>query len=246
MGVMNPILVVLLYSSVAAASAVLGALPFVAGERFRDAWIGWANALAAGLMLGVAYVLTVEGLDRAPLAGALGAIIGIGFIYSTRAISGTADLDLNRTRETSLEYGYKVVLLNSLHSASEGVAIGVAMIVRLELGIFMALALAVHNIPEATALCAVLRGRGVRLGDAVGLAVTTKVSQVFLAVVTFAIVSAARALLSWALGFAIGALIYLVMVDLLPDSYRRAGHTSIALLTSVAMGVVVLLKGFLA
>ncbi|MFQ5946992.1 MAG: ZIP family metal transporter, partial [Anaerolineae bacterium] len=191
-------------------------------------------------------VLTVEGLDRALLAGALGAIIGIGFIYSTRAISGTADLDLNRTRETSLEYGYKVVLLNSLHSASEGVAIGVAMVVSLELGIFMALALAVHNIPEATTLCAVLRSRGVRLGDAVGLAVTTNVSQVLLAVITFAIVSAAPAVLSWSLGFAIGALIYLVMVDLLPESYRRAGHTSIALLTSVAMGVVVLLKGFLA
>ncbi len=243
---MDPILVVLLYSSITASFAVLGALAFAAEERFREGWIGWANALAAGLMLGVAYVLTVEGLDRAPLAGALGAIIGIGFIYSTRAISGTADLDLNRTRETSLEYGYKVVLLNSLHSASEGVAIGIAMVVRLELGIFMALALGVHNIPEATTLCAVLRGRGVRLGDAVGLAVTTKVSQVLLAVVTFAIVSAARALFSWALGFAIGALIYLVMVDLLPESYRRAGHTSIALLTSVAMGVVVLLKGFLA
>ncbi len=244
MGVMNPILVVLLYSSVAAASALLGALPFVAGERFRDAWIGWANALAAGLMLGVAYTLTVEGHDRAPLAGAFGAIAGVAFIYWTRAMSGTADLDLNRTRETSSDYGYKVVLLNSLHSASEGVAIGVAMIVSLEFGIFMALALAVHNVPEATTLCAVLRGRGVRLGDAAGLAVTTNVSQVLLAVVTFAIASAAPAVFPWALGFAMGSLIYLVMVDLLPDSYRRTGHTSIAVLTSVAMGVVVLLKGF--
>ena len=52
-------------------------------------------------------------------------------------------------------------------------------------------------------------------------------------------------LLPWALGFAMGALVYLVMVEPLPESYRQAGNTSIALVTSVAMGIVVLLNGFL-
>jgi len=65
-----------------------------------------------------------------------------------------------------------------------------------------------------------------------------------MAVATFAVVAAAPAVLPWALGFAVGALIYLVMVELLPESYRQAGATTIGLVTVLAMGVVVLVGGF--
>ena len=50
-------------------------------------------------------------------------------------------------------------------------------------------------------------------------------------------------LLPWAIGFSVGALVYLVLVELLPESYRQAGPTSIALVTLVAMGIVVALTG---
>jgi len=55
------------------------------------------------------------------------------------------------------------------------------------------------------------------------------------------VVAAAPAVLPWAVGFAVGALIYLVLAELLPESYRQAGRTSIALATILAMGIVVLL-----
>ena len=217
--------------------------------RWRDkipmAWIGWANALAAGLMLGTAYVIVVAGLNRMVLAGATGAFLGIGFIYWTHLIAHHEDLDLNKLDETRPEYGYQVLMVQSLHSASEGVAIGVAMSLNTGLGVFAAIAFAAHNIPEATVLCAVLRARGIRLQHAAGLAVMTNVSLILLAIVTFALISATPSLSPWALGFAMGALVYLVMVEPLPESYLQAGNTSIALVTSVAMGIVVLLNGFL-
>jgi zinc transporter ZupT len=65
---------------------------------------------------------------------------------------------------------------------------------------------------------------------------------VLLAVVAYAIVQAAPGTLPWALGFAMGALVQLVMSELLPESYRQAGPRSIALVTVVAMGIVVLLQ----
>ncbi len=176
--------------------------------------------------------------------GGLGAGVGILFVWFTHAAAGTEELDLNRVGETSDVYGYKVLLVNTLHSAPEGVAIGTAMVVSPTFGIFVAIAMAVHNIPEATALSAVLRVRGVRLDNAAGLAVVTNITQVLLAIVSYAIVSAAPGALPWALGFAVGALIYLVMAELLPESYHQAGHTTIALVTVVAMGIVVLLGGF--
>jgi hypothetical protein len=42
---------------------------------------------------------------------------------------------------------------------------------------------------------------------------------------------------------AVGALLYLVMAELLPHCYRQAGHTSIALVAILSMGMVVLLAG---
>ncbi len=122
-------------------------------------------------------------------------------------------------------------------------AIGAASAVNPSFGVYMAVAIAVHNIPEGTVLSRVLTSRGVGFSQAAGLSVTTNVSQVLLAVATFAIVSAAPGLLPWALGFAVGGLIYLVMAELLPECYEQAGHTSIALVTIVAMGMVILLSG---
>jgi zinc transporter ZupT len=239
----DPTLTVLLYSSIAAGAAALGAAPIAARGRLPVAWIGWANALAAGFMLGAAYALMVAGLDRMPVQGAAGAALGVGFVFLTHAVSKTEDLDLNRLDETSPAYGYQVLLVNSLHSASEGVAIGAAMAVSRSFGIFLALAIAVHNVAEGTVLSAILAGRGVRPRDAAGLSVAANVSQVLLAIVTFAIVSAVPTMLPWALGVAAGALIYLVMAELLPECYRQAGRISVALVTVVAMGMLVLFSG---
>lgn len=240
---MNPTLTVLLYASLAAFAAGLGILPLAMRRETPLRWIGWSNALAAGLMLGVAYALLTAGMDRGAWQTALAAAAGITFVFVTHALTGTADLDLNALRDTRPEYGFQVILVNSLHAAHEGVAIGAAMAVNLPFGILMALALAVHNIPEATVLGAIVAGRGVRLPTAALLAIATNSQQVLLALVTFGLVASVPAVLPWALGFAVGALTYLVLVELLPESYRQAGHTSIALVALVAMGIVVLLRG---
>jgi len=243
---LNPTLTVFLYSSLAAATAALGALALLKREGVPVTWIGWANALAAGLMLGIAYVVAAAGWHYAAWAGALGATAGIAFIYWTHLIQRTEELDLNRLDDASPGYGHQVFLVQSLHSASEGVAIGVAAAVNLELGVFTAMALAAHNVPEGTILAAVLRARAVRLGEAAGLAVLTKASQVLLALASYLAIAALPALLPYALGFAVGALVHLVMMELLPASYDEAGHTSIAIVTSAATALVVLLNGFLA
>ena len=240
---MDPAIAVLLLSSLAAASSTAGILPLVRRPHVPLVTIGWAHALAAGAMLGAAFVLMTATLDRTLGRAALGALLGIAFVRFTHAASGTEDLDLGRVDETGETYGYKVLLVNALHSASEGVAIGAAVMVNLPFGVFVALSMGAHNVPEATALGAVLRAGGVRLAHAAGLAVVSNVPQVLMAVVAVALIQAAPALLQWALGFAFGALVYLVLAEHLPESYRKAGHTTIALVTIVAMGIVVLIGG---
>lgn len=239
----DPTLTVLFWSAFAAAAAAVGVLPLIWRPHPPPLWIGWANALAAGLMLGAAYTLLAAGLRGDPVTLSLGALLGVAFVAATHVAAGTEDLDLNRLDAQAPEYGYQVFLVNSLHSASEGIAIGVAMHLNLPFGIFLAAAMAIHNIPEATVFSAIVTTRGVRLPSAAALSIAINVSQMLMAVATFAVVTAAPAVLPWALGFAVGALIYLVMVELLPESYHQAGATTIGLVTVLAMGVVVLLGG---
>lgn len=239
----DPVIAVLAASSAAATVACLGVVPQALMGRLATPVLGWGNALASGLMLGVAYSLTTVQPDAEVLMGGGGAVLGMVFVRVTHIFAGVEDLDLNELGELDPAYGYQLFVVNTLHAAYEGVAIGVAMIVSLPFGLAMAVALAVHNIPEAMIFTAVLRERGVKVLHSAVLAVATNLNQVLLAVVTYSVLVALPDLRPWALGFAFGSLVYLVLDELLPESYRQAGHTSIALVTLVAMGIVVALGG---
>ena len=240
---LEPYSQVLLVSSLAAATAVLGIAPQAIGTAPSRAAIGWANALACGLMIGVAYVLLTEGLSGALIAGGLGTILGVGFVRASHAAAGTGELDVDRLESSGPGDGYKAVLVEALHAADEGVAIGVAMAVSVPLGVAMAATLAVHNIPEAMVLGTVLTRRGLSVPRAAVVAVAVNVNQVVLAVGSFGLLGLFPGALPVVAGFAVGALMYRSLVELLPESYHQAGETSIAVVTLLAMGVVVFLAG---
>ncbi|MFO7588318.1 MAG: ZIP family metal transporter [Gemmatimonadota bacterium] len=242
---MEPILVVLIFSTLAAFTAPLGVIPLRDRTAVPVAWIGWANALAAGFMLGAAYVIAETSLHAYPARLAAGALLGIAYIHLSHRLSGSEELDLDRLDDVDPLYGYRVLFVSGLHGATEGVAIGVAMLESLPFGIMVALAMAVHNVPEAAVLGSVLRSAGLGPGRTAGLAVAANVGQVLLAILAFSVVPAVTGLLPWAIGFAVGGLTYLAMSELLPEAYERAGKTSIALMTLVAIGFVVLLGGML-
>jgi len=240
---LEPIAAVLLFSSLAALTAVLGVGPQAVGRAPSRTQIGWANALAGGLMLGVAYTLLTEGLSGALIAGGLGTLLGIGFVRVSHAAAGTGELDVDELESSGPGGGYKAILVDALHAADEGVAIGVAMVVSIPLGIAMAATLAVHNIPEAMVLSTVLTRKGLSLPRAAAVSVAVNVNQVLLAAISFGLLGLFPAALPVVAGFAVGALMYRSLVELLPESYHQAGETSIAVVTLLAMGVVVLLAG---
>jgi ZIP family zinc transporter len=220
----HPLAIVGVASSIAAAMAALGALPLQSGRAVPRRTIGWATALAAGLMIGVAYALMTVALDRGAIQSGVGALAGIAGVAAARA---------------RLHAG-NAFQLGSVHAIPEGAAIGGAMAVSVPFGLMMAATLAVHNIPEGTVTIASLRpARG--LGMSTLLAVVANVNQIVFGIAAFAAVQAAPALLPWLLGFSVGALLHLVFAELLPASYQAAGRTSIALVTIVAVAIVVLL-----
>ncbi len=195
-------------------------------------------------MLGVAFTLgVVEEVEAGPAAA--GAAAGLLLVAGLHRVSGTEDLELSRLEDVDPAHPYRVGLVQTLHAGAEGVAIGTAMAVSAPFGLFTAATMAVHNVPEATVLASVQRARGVGLPTAALTAVAVNLPQALVGVAAWAVIGAAPGVLPWALGLAAGMLIYLVMVELLPESYRQAGATSIAVVTSVAMSAVALLMGWI-
>lgn len=241
---MQPLLVTLASSAAAALVGPLGVLPLLGRERPPASWLAWANAAAAGVMLGTAYELTAARASDAILPVILGALLGVLFTLTTQRAAGPSSLDLNRLSDTDAAYGYQVTLVAALHSSAEGMAIGAAMAVDERLGLAVATSLALHNLPEAMVLGAVLRSRGLGLLRTAAIALGANSTQVLLAVFSFALISALPSLLGWALGFAGGALVFLVTTELLPEAYREAGPLGIAVAASLSLSLVVLLAGF--
>jgi len=216
----DPIVTVIVYSAIAAGMSALGTLPFYFRGDVPRHWVGVAYALASGLMLGVGYLLLYEGVGREPLLATAGFTAGAVYTFWTQSYSGSSEIDLESAGKPDSKQGYLIILRDTLHSAAEGVAIGICMFVNLSFGIFTAFSLAAHNIGEAMALTAILRRRGVSIKDAVGLCLVTKVTQVLMAIVAFAVSPALGFFFPVALGFAAGGLVFLIMTELA----RRLGY----------------------
>ncbi len=243
----EPVVDVLFYSSLAALLTALGALPFAQRHHHRPRLVGLSNAAASGLMLGAAHLLMVTGLARGALLALLGAATGVAYTALSQWYAGTEDLEAAAVirGDESDDLGYKLLLQRTLHSASEGIAIGIAMVVELRLGIFVALALAIHNVAEGVGLSEVLRERGMSLRQTAALCVVSKSTQPLFALATWALEPVLSHLLPGALGLAGGSLAFLVLTEVLPDSYEKTGRTAIASMATLTAGVVVLLEDFL-
>lgn len=241
-----PIETVLLYSALAAAMAALGALPFAWRKDLPLTWLGLAYALASGLMLGASYLLISRGLADDALLSVAGGGLGVAYTFWAQHYAGIRGLDPipDSDQRAESSEGYKTILQNTLHSAAEGAAIGAAMTLSLRLGVFVALALGVHNVSESMVLTAVLRRRGMSVAQSAGLCVAARSTEVLLALSVFAISPLLGRNFPIALGFTSGALLFLVMTELLPASYRQAPRPTIALLVSFSAGAVVLLENF--
>jgi zinc transporter ZupT len=218
----------------------LGAVPFLVLRHLPATVEAWLTAVAAGMMTTASVLQLVgQGADLAPGAGiwevGLGLLLGAAFFaLVSDKIRASEDFDLLGIRKAGGAGALLVVAALTIHSLPEGIAIGVAYGSAAEtgttaFGLSVATALAFHNIPEGMAIAVALRGRGVSPWVAIGWAVISSLPQPIAAPPAAAAVWLFEPLLPAGLGFAAGAMVYLVMEELLPDAYERAGRKNAAI-----------------
>ncbi|HXZ57813.1 MAG TPA: ZIP family metal transporter [Gaiellaceae bacterium] len=213
------VLEVTLAAFVTALATGLGALPFAFVRTMSPRWLGVSNAIAAGFMLSASGALLIEGVLRGPLRVAAGALTGALFIAVTRRLlAGRDELQLGRLRAVDAKKAILIVTVMTVHSFSEGVGVGVSYGGGAKLGIFITIAIAIHNIPEGLAISLVLVPRGATVLAAAGWSIFTSLPQPLVAPIAFAFVEQFRPFLAVGLGFAGGAMAWLVFTELLPDA----------------------------
>jgi ZIP family zinc transporter len=206
----------------------LGALPFLFVSSMSRRWVGLSNAIAAGFMLSASVALAIEGATRGLGRVAAGAAVGAIFIAATRrVISGHEDIHFGNLRAADAKKAVLIVAVMTVHSFSEGVGLGVAYGGGAALGIFITLAIAIHNIPEGLAISLVLVPRGTRVRAAAGWSIFTSLPQPLLAAPAFLFVETFRPFLPVGLGFAAGAMTWLVLAELLPDAREELGFRAV-------------------
>src|SRR3990170_3440317 len=190
----------------------LGALPFAFVRHPSVRWQGIASAVAGGMMIS-ASVFSLA--DQALRRGSVWEVV-LGMLAGAAFFAWIA----SRVEDNE----WRIANLNTVDSR-QAVLIVVTMFI--------------HNIPEGMAVTLPLRAKGVSLWRCAWYAILTSVPQPLLAVPSFLLVSVFMPLLPSGLGFAGGAMIYLVAAELIPDSLRGCSRQETA--WGVIVGLVLML-----
>ena len=219
----------------------LGALPLALRQidPARQAGVGYA--VASGLMIAASvFSLILPGLemeigDASRVDNLLPVVSGVlaGALFITLVERYLPDgHDDEEDGEEAFEawggrLGMLVFIAMAAHSLPEGVAVGVGYTSDkvLEsagtLGPTLAIAIGIHNIPEGLAVAIPMRSRGVSIWRCFWAAVLTSLPQPLAAIPAVLMAWFFQPLMPVLMGFAAGAMIYLVVLELIPQALQR-------------------------
>jgi ZIP family zinc transporter len=229
----------ILAASATALATGIGAIPvFFLGERAAELRPGLIG-LAAGVMSVASVVgLLLPGLDEGTtLEVAAGVLAGAIFLLIVREYLDHSRFRTERRRSSRTALLVFIVLL--AHSLPEGFAIGTAYASDTAgLSLFVIVAIALQNIPEGTSVAIPMAAAGQSRTRQFWAAVASSAPQPVGAVIAFLLVEEITALLPISFGFAAGAMLTLVVVELAPQALRANARLGLA---GAAVGGLVML-----
>ena len=216
---------VLLAAFLTAIATGLGALPFAfkSANRVPKTWLGYANAMAAGLMLAASFSLVIEGYEFSSLKTLLGMLIGMLLVrFGDHLIDNPNMPGMKDISNAGVRQGILIIAIMTIHSAAEGIGIGVAFGGGEALGIYATIAIAIHNIPEGLAISLVTVPKGMRWWVAGLWSIFSSLPQPLLALPSYIFVQVFEPFLPIGLGVAAGAMFWMVFAEIVPEANEDA------------------------
>lgn len=224
---------------------------FMKGEmnpKLQKALLGFAS----GVMIAASvWSLIMPAIEMAEAAGQIlwlpaagGFLAGMGFLLLLDSLIPHLHLNSDKPegRPSKLGKSFMLVFSVALHNLPEGMAVGVVLAGMLSgesaittAGAFaLALGIAIQNFPEGAIISMPLVGTGLSKAKAFKYGFLSGVVEPVSAIVTILLVSLIEPVLPFILSFAAGAMIYVVVEELIPES-QDGEHSNIATI-GVAIG----------
>lgn len=212
---------------------------------------------ASGVMISASiWSLMIPSLDMAKeqgeiswLPAAIGFLLGIIFLLILDKI--TPHLHLNSEKPEGLKAKLKnstmLILAVTIHNIPEGMAVGVVFAGMLVGNISMsfagalalAIGIAIQNFPEGAIISMPLRAEGISKSKAFLYGTLSGIVEPIAAVITILLTGLVVPILPYILSFAAGAMIYVVVEELIPDA-QSGEHSNLSVI-GVTLGFVLMM-----
>ena len=160
------------------------------------------------------------------LPAAIGFLIGIGFLLLLDMITPHMHMDQQvEGPRSGLKRTTKLILAVALHNIPEGMAVGVVYAgwlageagVSLTGALALAIGIAIQNFPEGAIVSMPLLAEGMPKGKTFRMGVLSGAVEPIAAIITILAASAVVPILPYLLAFAAGAMMYVVVEELIPE-----------------------------
>jgi ZIP family zinc transporter len=224
-------------------------LPFKPSQKIRDGMLGFA----AGVMIAASYWSLLEPSIEISskmnitkwVPPGLGFLIGAFFIFLLDKILPHLhigfDIKNSEGIKTNLKSTTLLIFAITLHNIPEGMAVGVSFgalknaisSVKLTGAISLAVGIAIQNIPEGIAVSMPLSAGGLSKFKSFFYGQASAIVEPLFSLIGAYFVTSFQPLLPYALAFAAGAMIFVVIEEVIPES-QNYGNTDIATISAIA------------
>lgn len=183
------------------------------------------------------------------LPAAAGFMLGIGFLLLLDTVIPHLHLgsDCPEGKSCGLGKSTMLVLAVTLHNLPEGMAVGVVFagalsgetVISAAAAFALSAGIALQNVPEGAVISMPLLGQGMGRGRAFGMGVLSGIVEPIGALLTILLTGLITPALPYILSFAAGAMIYVVVEELIPEA-QAGEHSNIGTI-GAALGFVLMM-----
>ena len=244
----------ILYSFLAGASTSIGIFILMLFKKPGKKTMASLLGFAGGIMLAISvFELIPEAVKLGSelimivgfLAGAL-MMWGLDKLVPHSHLSTPEDLAVENPEKMKvnnpiLRTGYLVLFGIAIHNLPEGLAIGAGFESSPEVGLLIAIAIAFHNIPEGLAIAGPLKAGGIGNLKIFLFTLLAGLMTPLGTIIGKLIFNISPVLIGGSLGFAAGAMIYIVNDELVPQSNHMHSHFANAgMISGLLIGYLIL------
>ncbi len=212
---------------------------------------------ASGVMIAASvWSLLIPSIDMTEEQGkvawipaAVGFLLGIIFLLVLDSLIPHLHLDSDKPEglKAKLKKTTMMIFAVTLHNIPEGMAVGVAFAgalaenagITMSAAIALAIGIAIQNFPEGAIISMPLKSEGISKTKAFVYGTLSGVVEPIAAFITILLTSLVVQILPYLLSFAAGAMIYVVVEELIPES-QSGEHSNIGTI-GVAIGFVLMM-----